>query len=133
MNKKLGTVAILNCAVAVRKATFREVLQGTRLSLNGFSHHLFSQDSLAFSAILRVNGIRRSMAKNNRHYCDLNANQVCYAFRYVLSYFHNKNELTKLKPLISGRNFIFTYKLQYTLTSKMADFILLIWLQLFTN
>ena len=40
-----------------------EVLQGARLSLNGFSHHRFSQDSLAFSAILRVNGIGRSMAK----------------------------------------------------------------------
>ena len=40
-----------------------EVLQDARLSLNGFSHHLFSQDSLTFSAILRVNGIGRSMAK----------------------------------------------------------------------
>ena len=40
-----------------------EVLQGARLSLNGFSHHRFSQDSLAFSAILWVNGIGRSMAK----------------------------------------------------------------------
>ena len=39
------------------------VLQGTCLSLNGFSHHRFSQDSLAFSAILRVNGIGLSMAK----------------------------------------------------------------------
>ena len=37
--------------------------EGARLSLNGCSHHRFSQDSLAFSAILRVNGIRRSMAK----------------------------------------------------------------------
>ena len=40
-----------------------EVLQGARLSLNGFSHHRFCQDSLAFLAILRVNGIGRSMAK----------------------------------------------------------------------
>ena len=43
--------------------TYIEVLQGARLSLNGFSHHQFSQHSLVFSAILRVNGIRRSMAK----------------------------------------------------------------------
>ena len=76
---------------------------------------------------------RTFYGKNHRHYCDLNANQVCYAFRYVLSYFHNENELTKLKPLISGRNFIFAYKLQYILTSKMADFILLTWLKLLTN
>ena len=76
---------------------------------------------------------RTFYGKNHRHYCDLNANQVCYAFRYVLSYFHNENELTKLKPLISGRNFIFAHKLQYILTSKMADFILLTWLQLLTN
>ena len=41
----------------------REVLQGTRLSLNGLSHHRFSQDSLVFSAILRVNSIGHSMAK----------------------------------------------------------------------
>ena len=40
-----------------------EVLQGTRLSLNGFPHHRFYQDFFAFSAILRVNGIGRSMAK----------------------------------------------------------------------
>ena len=40
-----------------------EVLHSARLSLNGFSLHRFSQDSLAFSAILRVNGIGRSMAK----------------------------------------------------------------------
>ena len=39
------------------------VLQGARLNLNGFSHHRFSQDSLTFSAILRVNCIGRSMAK----------------------------------------------------------------------
>ena len=51
-------------------------------------------------------------------------------------YFHNENELTKLKPLISlisGCNFIFVYKLQYILTSKMANFILLTWLQLLAN
>ena len=76
---------------------------------------------------------RTFYGKNHRHYCDLNANQVCYAFRYVVSYFHNENELTKLKLLMSGRNFIFVYKLQYILTSKMADFILLTWLQLLTN
>ena len=76
---------------------------------------------------------RMFYGKNHRHYCDLNANQVCYAFRYVLSYFHNENELTELKHLISGRNSIFLYKLQYILTSKMADFILLTWLQLLTN
>ena len=40
-----------------------EVLQGARLSLNGFSHHRFSTYSLAFSAILRVNGIGHSIAK----------------------------------------------------------------------
>ena len=53
--------------------------------------------------------------KNHLHwyYCDLNANQVCYAFQYVLSYFHNENKLTKLKPFISGRNSIFAHKLQY--------------------
>ena len=44
-------------------------------------------------------------------------------------YFHSKNELTELKPHISRRNFIFVYKLHYMLTSKMADFILLTWLQ----
>ena len=71
--------------------------------------------------------------KNHRHYWDLNANQVCYTFRYVLSYFHNENELTELKRFISGRNSIFVYKLQYILTSKMADFILLTWLQLRKN
>ena len=58
---------------------------------------------------------RTFYSKNHRHYCDLNANQVCYTFRYVLSYFHNENELTELKRLISGRNSIFVYlKLQYT-------------------
>ena len=40
-----------------------EVLQGARLSLNGFSYHQFSPDSLTFSTILRVSGIGRSMAK----------------------------------------------------------------------
>ena len=54
---------------------------------------------------------RRFYSKNHRHYCDLNANQVCYTFRYVLSYFHNENELTELKRFISGRNSIFVYKL----------------------
>ena len=104
-----------------------EVLQDARLSLNGFSHHRFSPHSFAFSAILRVNRRYRTFyGKNHRHYCDLNANQVCYTFRYVLSYFHNENELTKLKPLISGRSFIFEYKLQYILTSKMADFKLIV-------
>ena len=76
---------------------------------------------------------RTFYSKNHRHYCDLNANQVCYTFRYVLSYFHNENELTELKHFISGRNSIFVYKLQYILTSKMADFILLTWLQLGKN
>ena len=76
---------------------------------------------------------RMFYGKNHSHYCDLNANQVCYTFRYVLPYFHNENKLTKLKPLISRRNFIFAYKLQYILTLKMADFILLTWLQLLTN
>ena len=73
---------------------------------------------------------RTFYGKNHRHYCDLNANQVCYTFRYVLSYFHNENELTELKRFISRRNSIFVYKLQYILTLKMADFILLTWLQL---
>ena len=73
---------------------------------------------------------RTFYCKNHRHYCDLNANQICYTFRYVLSYFHNENELTELKRFISGCNSIFVYKLQYILTSKMADFILLTWLQL---
>ena len=76
---------------------------------------------------------RTFYSKNHLQYCNLNANQVCYAFRYVLSYFHNENELTKLKPFISGRNSIFAYKLQYVLTSKVADFIPLTWLQLLTN
>ena len=40
-----------------------EVLQGAHLSLNGFPHQRFSQDSFAFSAILRVNGIGHSVAK----------------------------------------------------------------------
>ena len=40
-----------------------EVLQGARLSLNGFSYHQFSPDSFTFSTILRVSGIGRSMAK----------------------------------------------------------------------
>ena len=110
-----------------------EVLQGARLSLNGFSHHRFSQDSLAFSAIFEGQRYRTFYSKNHRHYCDLNANQVCYTFQYVLSYFYNENELTELKRFISGRNSIFVYKLQYILTSKMADFILLTWLQLRKN
>ena len=110
-----------------------EVLQGARLSLNGFSHHLSSQDSLAFFRHFEGQRYRTFYSKNHRHYCDLNANQVCYTFRYVLSYFHNENELTELKRFISGRNSIFVYKLQYILTSKMADFILLTWLQLRKN
>ena len=50
---------------------------------------------------------------------------------YCHSYFHNENELTKLKLLIGWRNSIFVYKLQYKLTAKMADFVLLTltWLQ----
>ena len=44
-------------------ANIIEVLQDARLSLNGFPHPQFSQDSLAFSAILRVNGISHFMAK----------------------------------------------------------------------
>ena len=49
-----------------------------------------------------------------KNHCDLNVKQVCYAFQYVLSYFHiNENELTELTRLISGRNSIFVYKLQY--------------------
>ena len=75
---------------------------------------------------------RTFYGKNHRHYCDLIANQVCCAFRHVLSYFHNENEFTKLKLLISGCNSIFVYKLQYKLTSQMADFILLTWLCLQT-
>ena len=76
---------------------------------------------------------RTFYGKNHRHYCDLNANQVCYTFRYVLPYFHNENELTEPKRFISGRNSIFVYELQYILTSKMADFILFTWLQLRKN
>ena len=34
-----------------------------------------------------------------------------------------------LIPVISGHNAIFMYKLPYLLTSKMADFLLLTWLQ----
>ena len=109
-----------------------EVLQGARLSLNGFSHHRLCQDSLAFPPFWGQR-YRTFYGKNHRHYCNLNANQVCYAFRYVVSHFHNENELTELKRLISGRNSIFVYKLQYILTSKMADFIPLTWLQLLTN
>ena len=40
-----------------------EILQGAHLNSNGFPYHRFSQDSLTFSAILRVSGIGRSMAK----------------------------------------------------------------------
>ena len=41
-----------------------EVLQGVRLKLNGFlCYRFFSLDSLAFSAILRVNGIIHYIAK----------------------------------------------------------------------
>ena len=83
-----------------------------------------------FSCHFEGQRYRTFYGKNHRHYFDLNANQVCYTFRYVLSYFHNENELTELKRFISGRNSIFVYKLQYILTSKMADFILLTWLQL---
>ena len=56
-----------------------------------------------------------------RDYCNLNANHASMlcAFRYVLSYLHNENELTELKRLISGRNSIFVYlKLQYTFDLK---------------
>ena len=91
------------------------------LSILSLSHHFEGQRYWTF------------YGKNHRHYCDLNPNQVCYTFQYVLSYFHNENELTKLKCLLSGRNSILVYKLQYILISKMADFILLTWLQLLTN
>ena len=53
------------------------------------------------------------------------ANQACYGFQHVLSYFHSKKELSNLIPLVSTRNNIFMYKLLYLLTSKMADFLLL--------
>ena len=76
---------------------------------------------------------RTFYGKNHRHYCDLNANQVCYTFRYVLSYFHNENELNELKRFISGHNSVFVYRLQYILTLKMANLILLTWLQLRKN
>ena len=45
--------------------------------------------------------------KSHRHYCNLIADQVLMIFDvYYHTYLHNKNELTKLKPLISGHNFI---------------------------
>ena len=57
------------------------------------------------------------------------ANQACYAFQHVLSYFHSKKEMSNLIPPVSAHNNIFMYKLLYLLTSKMADFLLLTWLQ----
>ena len=57
--------------------------------------------------------------KNHRHYCDLNANQVAMLrfLQYVLSYFHNENELTELKRLISGCN------VSYSLLVRASYFI----------
>ena len=81
--------------------------------ITGFSRHFEAQWYWMF------------YSKNHHHYCDLIANQVYYAFRQVLSYFQDENVLTKLKSLISRRNFIFMYKLTYLLTSKMADLLLL--------
>ena len=87
---------------------------------------LLGATSMIFSGFFRFfyhfEGQRHRMfyGKNHRHYCNLTANQVCCAFRHVLSYFHNENGLTMLKLLISGRNSVFMYKLQYKLTSKMG-------------
>ena len=39
---------------------------------------------------------RMLLCKNHRHYPDLIANQTCYDFRRVLSYFHNDNELNTM-------------------------------------
>ena len=66
---------------------------------------------------------------NHRYYSNSIANQAYYAFRHVLSCFHNENNLTKPICLVSGRNTIFMYKLPYLLISKMADFLLLTWLR----
>ena len=67
---------------------------------------------------------------NNRGLRHLTSKMLHYVVvEHVLSYFHNKNEFTKLNLLTSGHNSIFVYKLQYKLTSKIDDFILLTWLQ----
>ena len=69
----------INYRVFISSYSAIEVLQGARPSLNGFSHHQFSQDLLIFC---HFEGQRYQTfhGKNHRHYCDLNANQVCYAF-----------------------------------------------------
>ena len=74
-----------------------EVLQGARLNLNGFSYHGFSR----FSRHFEDQRYRMFYGKNHRHYCDLNANQVCYAFRYVLSYFPRGQQQSKMVSKIS--------------------------------
>ena len=56
-----------------------EVLQGVHLSLNGFLLPLLMGFS-HLSAIMRVNGIRRSIAKTIVTISILIANEVCYAF-----------------------------------------------------
>ena len=65
----------------------------------------FLEASTKFHSLLTPR-FRTFHGKKHRHSdSDLNTNQViCYAFRYVLSYFDNENELTELKRLISGRN-----------------------------
>ena len=76
---------------------------GTRLSLNYFPHY---RDSFIFPPFWGSTVSDVLWQKPLFHYCDLITNQVCYASWHVLSYFHNENELTKLKFLISGHNSI---------------------------
>ena len=66
----------INYRVFISSYSATEVLQGARPSLNGFSHHQFS---LVF-CLLEGQRHRTFHGKNHHHYCDLNANQVCYAF-----------------------------------------------------
>ena len=93
-----------------------------------------SSDSRAFSAILRVNGITRYIAKTIvTILIQLLTKHITLFNMYQISCFHNENDLTKLIRLVSGRNTIFMYKLPsklpYLLTSKMAEFLLLTWLR----
>ena len=87
------------------------------LGFSCFFHHFEGQQYRTF------------YCKNHCHYSNLIANQRCYTFWHVLLYFRNENELTKLIPLVNRRNYIFMYKHPYLLTSKMANFLLLTWLQ----
>ena len=102
-----------------------EVMQGTHFPL--FTD--FLRILLPFPTILGVNGNQTLNSKNHHHYSNLIANQACYTFWHVLSYFQNENKLTKLIHLISGCKSIFMYNFLHLLISKMANFILLTWLR----